>query len=303
MQITSATLRAINKQFRALYDEAYQGGPALVPNFTMRTTATTAEGVYGWLGAIPSMREWLGDAVIQNLKTHEYRLPNKEFELTVGVDRVDIERDNLGVYSPFLTAMGASARQHPDQLLADTLLGGFTQKCYTGKNFFDTNHEPVKGKLKFTNLGTKKLSAANFEAARANIKNRRNAEGRPMNLGKDLVLIVSPTYEAEARRILTAELVQGDQAAISNVNKGTARLEVWPLLAASEHAWFLMDVGQVIKPFIFQMEKETQFHNADDPNSLEVMLKKRFIHQAEGRYNVGYGLPELAWGSTGADAA
>lgn len=300
MQITPSTLRAINKQFRSLYDEAYQGGPALVPNFAMRTTATTAEGVYGWLGAVPSMREWIGDAVINNLRAHEYSIPNKEFELTVGVDRVDIERDNLGVYSPMVQAIGASARQHPDQLLADRLLGGFTQKGYTGKNFFDLNHEPVVGGTKFSNKGTKKLSTANYETARQNIKSRLNSAGRPMNLGKDLVLIVSPTYEATARKILVADKVGGGD---DNVNKGTARLEVWPLLAASEHAWFLMDVGQVIKPFIYQVEKETQFHSLTNPDSEEVMLKKRFVHQAEGRYNVGFGLPELAYGSTGADAA
>jgi phage major head subunit gpT-like protein len=300
MQITSATLRAINKQFKALYDEAYQGGPALVPNFAMRTTATTAEGVYGWLAAVPSMREWIGDAVIQNLKTHDYSIPNKEFELTVGVDRVDIERDQLGVYTPMLSSIGASARQHPDQLLADRLLGGFANKAYTGKNFFDANHEPVKGGTKFSNAGTKKLSAANFQTARENIKSRRNSAGRPMNLGKDLVLIVSPKYEATGRAILVADLVNGGD---TNVNKGTARLEVWPLLSASEDSWFLLDVGQVIKPFIHQVEKETVFTSLDDPNSAEVMLKKRFIHQAYGRYNVGFGLPELAYGSTGADAA
>lgn len=300
MQLTPATLRAINKQFKSLYDEAYQGGPALVPNFAMRTTATTAEGVYGWLGAVPSMREWLGDAVIQNLKSHEYRLPNKEFEMTIGVDKVDIERDSLGVYTPMLSAMGAAARQHPDQLLADTLIAGFVGKGYTNQAFFSANHEPSKGGTKFSNVGTKKLSAANFETARANIKGRLNSKGRPMNLGKDLVLIVSPKYESTARAIVVADKVGGGN---DNVNKGTARLEVWPLLSAAEDAWFLMDVGQVIKPFIYQVEKETQFHSLDDPNSAEVILKKKFIHQAEGRYNVGYGLPELAYGSDGSQAA
>jgi len=41
----------------------------------------------------------------------------------------------------------------------------------------------------------------------------------------------------------------------------------------------------------------------DDPRSEHVLLKKEFLHQAYRRGNVGYGLPELAYGSTGADAA
>lgn len=300
MQITSATLRAINKQFRSLYDEGFATGPEFVTKYAMRTTATTAEGVYGWLGALPSMRRWLGDAVIQNLRTHAYAIPNEEFELTVGVDKVDIERDNLGVYSPMVTEIGSSAAQHPDELFFETLVGGFTKKCYTGKNFFDTDHEPVKGKIKFTNKGTKKLSVANYQAARQNLKSRRNPEGRPLNLGRDLVLIVSPAYENVGRAILISDKVNGGD---DNVNKGTARLEVASWLSANEDMWFLIENGRKVKPFIHQVEKETQFHSLDDPNSSEVMLKKKFIHQAEGRYAVGYGLPELAYGSTGADAA
>jgi len=300
MQITPATLRAINKQFRSLYDEGFAAGPEFVTKYAMRTTATTAEGVYGWLGAIPSMREWLGDAVIHNLRTHEYKIPNKEFEVTIGVDRVDIERDNLGVYAPILTELGTSAAQHPDQLFFETLVAGFTKTCYTGKTFFATDHEPVKGKLKFSNKGTKKLSVANYEAARANLKNRRNPEGRPLGLGRDLVLLVSPTYEKVGREILIAEKVGGGN---DNVNKGTARLEVASWLSSHEHMWFLFENGRKVKPLIHQVEKETQFHSLDDPNSAEVMLKKRFLHQAEGRYACGFGLPELIYGSTGEDAA
>ena len=80
-----------------------------------------------------------------------------------------IERDKLGIYNGFLTAMGKSARRHPDKLLAAALVAGFTTPCYTGKNFFDADHEPQKGKGKFTNKGTKKLSAANYAAAVATL--------------------------------------------------------------------------------------------------------------------------------------
>lgn len=300
MIITSAAIRAINKGFKSLYMDAYQGGPAKVPEFAMRTTSASAEEIYGWLGAVPGMRELLGEIVIRNLSEHAYAIKNKIFESTIGVKRENIERDKLGVYTPLITAMGASARQHPDELLANALLAGFTTLCYTGKNFFDLNHEPKKGGTKFSNKGTKKLSAANFEIARTNIKNRKNAEGRPMNLGTDLRLIVSPTNESLGRQILIADTIPGGG---TNVNKGTATLEVWPLLAASEDAWFLVENGQPVKAFIYQVEKETEFNSLTDPESEHVMLRQEFLHQAYGRYNVGGGLPELAYGSTGADAA
>lgn len=300
MIITSAAIRAINKGFKSLYMDAYQGGPAKVPEFAMRTTSASAEEIYGWLGAVPGMRELLGEVVIRNLSEHAYSIRNKIFESTIGVKRENIERDKLGVYTPLITAMGASARQHPDELLANALLAGFTTPCYTGKNFFDANHEPKKGGTKFSNKGTKKLSAANFEIARTNIKSRQNAEGRPMNLGTDLRLIVSPANESLGRQILIADTIPGGG---TNVNQGTAKLEVWPLLSGSPDGWFLVENGQPVKAFIHQVEKETEFNSLTDPDSEHVMLRQEFLHQAYGRYNVGPGLPELAYGSTGADAA
>lgn len=302
MIITSENLKSLNKGFRVLFDQAYHGAGAkpLVDSFALRTTSTSAEEFYGWLGAVPGLRELLGEVVIRNLSDLNYSIKNREFESTIGVKRKDIERDNFGMYNMLFTAMGAAAANHPDELMFDLITGGFSNKCYTGKNFFDSDHEPVKGKQKFSNKGTKKLSATNFQTARANLKSRLNTEGRPMNLGRDLVLVVSPNYEATARQIVVAER---DAAGATNVNQGTARLEVCPLLAAAPDNWFLFDVGYVFKPFINQIELEAEFVSATDPTSEHALLKKEWLYQAYRRGNLGYGLPELAYGSTGADAA
>lgn len=301
MQINQENLAALYRGFRTIYMAEYQGGgDSLITRAAMVSNSTNAQEFYKWLGAVPGMREFLGEAEIENLASHGFSIDNKVFHSTVGLPRVDIERDNYGTYNPMFQAMGEAARQHPDSLLADAMINGFGRKCYTGKNFFDTNHEPQKGGTKFSNLGTKKLSAANFEAARAAIKSVRNAKGRPMNNGRDLVLVVSPDYEATARKIVVADKAAGGE---DNVNKGTARLEVWGELAASTHMWFLIEMGKTIKPFIHQIEKRTEFNSATDTGSVNVMLTQQFVYQSYGRYAVGYGLPELAWGSTGADAA
>lgn len=49
--------------------------------------------MYAWLGDIPGMREWIGDREVQNLTASDYTIKNKDFELTVGVDRNAIEDD------------------------------------------------------------------------------------------------------------------------------------------------------------------------------------------------------------------
>lgn len=301
MIISTQNLRTLNKGFRTIFMTAYQGGAPMIARFAMRTTSSSAEEFYGWLGAVPGMRKLIDEVQIRNIVDHNFAIKNEEFESTIAVKRAEIERDRYGIYDPLFLAMGTAARQHPDELLADLMIAGFTELCYTDKPFFALNHAP-KGdkKIKFSNKTTKKLSVANYEAARANIKSRLNAEGRPMNLGTGLVLVVSPKNEALGRQILIAEKVAGGD---SNVNQGTAKLEVWPQLAANEDAWFLLEEGQPVKPFIHQVEVETEFASLDNPEDTHVFLKKQFLHQAYGRGNVGLGLPELAYGSTGEDAA
>ena len=305
MIITSATLQTLSVGFRTQYLDAYQGGAPRVQSFSMRTTSRSKKEFYGWLGTVPGMKKFLGEAQIKNLVDHNFGIENVEFESTVGVQRIDILRDQFGMYNMAFPAMGLAARQHPDELLADAMVGGFTTLCYTGKNFFDTGHTPQAGKTTFDNKGVKKLSAANFVIARTNLKSRRNAENRPMNLGADLVLVVAPKWEDTARLILIADTVPSTAgtASQSNINKGTARLEVWPQLSSNEDAWYLLENGYPVKPFIYQVEIDTEFQQLTDLSAEHVLLFKQFLYQAYGSYAVAAAMPELAYGSTGADPA
>jgi phage major head subunit gpT-like protein len=313
MQIHQANLSLLFKNLRVIFDAAYQAGTPFYPQFTLRVPSATTQEVYKWLGAVPGMRELVGEIVINNLTSHGYTIVNKEFESTVGIKQADIEQDTYGIYSPMFAAMGESAAQFPDELVSGLLINGFSTKCYTGKNFFDLNHSRVKGdKGVFSNVSTAKLSVAAFEAARLALKSMRNAAGRPMNLGRKLILVVSPKNEALGRQILQADFVQQTAtntggtpgtaiaaAAVSNVNKGTAELVVWPQLAAAEDAWFVLETGFVMRPLIWQVNLETKLVAANQPNDFNVITKHEFLYQAYGRFNAGYGLPEFAFGSDG----
>lgn len=301
MQINQAALAAITKGYRVIYLEAFHGAKPMWPLFAVRTTSTGAQEIYHWLGAVPGMRELVDEVQIANLSAHNFAIPNKEYERTIGIKRADIERDTWGVYNPMIQAMGAAAAQHPDELLAQLMVDGFTKVDYTGSPFFAADKEAKAGGVKFTNKGTKKLSQANFRTGRQNIKSRRNAEGRSMNLGVSLTLLVSPKYEDTAREILLADR---NANGATNTDKGTATLEVWPQLSAvNEDAWFLFETGYAMKPFIVQFEKDPAFNSVTDLSDSHVMLRQEFLYQVYGRYNAGYALPELAYGSDGSQAA
>jgi phage major head subunit gpT-like protein len=312
MQINTANLAALYRGYRVQYLEAYQAATPLWMQIAMKTPSSSAEELYHWLGAVPGMRKLVDEIVIQNLAATKYSIANDEFESTVGVKQADIERDTYGIYNPLFSAMGLAASEHPDELITDLLINGFTTKDYTGKNFFDTNKKQTPdAKFTFSNKDTAVLGVDAFVAARTSIKSVVNAKGRPMALGRDLVLVVSPKNEQLARQILQSDFIQqagqGGEAGkggvmVSNVQKGTARFIVWNRLAGdNEDMWFLYDAGFPIKPFIFQEEKATQFVALNEPTSDHVFKKHEYLYQAYGRYNAGYGLPELAFGSTGGD--
>lgn len=140
MLVNAANLDSL----RVGYSTAYQGGLGMSPSQWARIataiTATQKEQKYGWLGKIPRVREWIGPRVIQNLMQHDYAIKEKPLELTVGVDRDDIETDQLGIYTPLFTEMGMSAGSYKDELIFGLLAAGWDTECYDGQNFFDTDH-------------------------------------------------------------------------------------------------------------------------------------------------------------------
>ena len=194
MQINQANLSALFRGYRVQFAEAYQGAKPFWDQIAMRTPSSSAEELYHWLGAVPGMRQLVGEIQLQNLSANKYAIANDEFESTVPVKQADIERDTYGIYNPLMASLGVAAKQHPDLLVANLLINGFTTLDYTGKNFFDTDKVQdgdAKG-VKFSNKGTAALSPDSFAAARAQIKSVKNSKGRPMGVGVKLQLIVPP---------------------------------------------------------------------------------------------------------------
>lgn len=129
---------------RVGFKTTFQSGLAMAS--TMHTQVATIvpsslkTQKYGWLGKFPSVREWIGPRVVHSLEQHDYSITEKPWELTIGVDRDDIETDNLGIYSPMFSEMGESTGAKWDLLVYELLKAGFSTPCYDGQNFFDAEH-------------------------------------------------------------------------------------------------------------------------------------------------------------------
>lgn len=291
MIISSQALRGVTVAFNTLFNKAFSGVKPTYEQIAMVVPSTTESETYAWLGDIPGMREWLGDREIKNLTESDYTIKNKDFELTVGVPRNAIEDDKIGLYTPSIQMLAESAAQHPDTLTYKLVGDGFAAKCYDGKSFFAEDH-PV-GKKAVSNKLTAPLSLASYTQARMMMMSLQNAKGIPLALVPDR-LLVPPALEAEARKILMAEYIDGT----TNTMRGTAELHVEPHLASTT-AWYLLCTARPIKPIIYQRRKDVKFVSLTAENDTNVFMQKNYLYGADSRGNVGFGLWQMAVGSTG----
>lgn len=140
MIINAANLAAVRTGFSTAYSRGVGQVSSQYSRITTVVPSSTKEQKYGWLGKFPKVREWLGARAVQNLSQGDYAIKEKRWELTIGVDRDDIETDNIGVYAPMFEEMGLSAGGTWDELAFGLMKLGFTTNCYDGQFYFDTDH-------------------------------------------------------------------------------------------------------------------------------------------------------------------
>ncbi|MDR2136408.1 MAG: Mu-like prophage major head subunit gpT family protein [Treponema sp.] len=142
MIIKDTTLQALRTMVRGEFAAqlaALEANP-LYKTLATVITSNTASNTYGWLGQFPKLREWVGDRVINDIKEASYAIANRLYEATLGVKRVDIEDDNLGIYRPLARAMADEVLAFFNRNIAALLTGGFSTLCFDGQNFFDVDH-------------------------------------------------------------------------------------------------------------------------------------------------------------------
>lgn len=140
MIVNRPNLLTLGVGFNTAFNNGLGQGESQHLRIASRVPSTTGEQEYGWLGKVPNIREWIGDRQVQNISSSSYRIRNKDWELTLGVDRNDIEDDNIGIYAPLFQEMGASVSSAYDRSVWALLKAGFTTPCYDGQYFFDIDH-------------------------------------------------------------------------------------------------------------------------------------------------------------------
>ncbi len=290
--INREVLAAAYKSFRAIFLEAGAAADKTWKDLVTLIPSGAESETYNWLASLGSMREWIGDRVIQGLKAFGWTITNKEWEKTIAVDRKEFLFDKLALVKPRIQDLAQEWNNHVWELVGGLLVNGFTTLCYDGQYFFDPDH-PVGG-VSVSNKTTDKLDATSLATAIAAIRLMKTDEGKSMRLGQVLTLIVGPLEEANAKTLLNAEQIDGT----TNVMRGAAKLVVLPDI--QDHAWFLGDFSKSVRPFIMQVVKEGEFVAMDDAKDENVFMRHEYLYGIDSIDNAGYSLWQLMYGSTGA---
>ena len=138
--LTAEKLDAARRGFKTAFQLGLTSTAAIYQSLATVINSDAPEELYGWLGSIPKMREWIGARHIHGLTEKAYSIKNRKFELTVSVNADDIFYDRLGVYRPRFEMLGNSVALHPDETTMELVTSGASLPCFDGNNFFDTDH-------------------------------------------------------------------------------------------------------------------------------------------------------------------
>ncbi|HFG2491833.1 Mu-like prophage major head subunit gpT family protein [Acinetobacter baumannii] len=302
MNVNGANLNAIFLNLSKVFNQTFNEVEVEYPAIAMVVPSNGAYVDYRWLANFPQMKEWIGKKHITKLAEYDYVIRNKDFAATIEVRRNDIEDDQMGIYKPQAESAAWSAKQHPDELVFEAVNKAFTAKCYDGQPMISGSHKV--GKLTFSNKGTKKLSIASLEAARASygvarttMMKFKDESGRPLNV-KPNILLVPPAQEDVANALMTVDRLEDGKP---NPYKGTAKVQVSTRLT-DDDAWFLLDNTKPVKPFVYQVRKKPVFVSQTNMDSPSVFMEGVFFFGAEARGAAGYGFWQTIYGSTGKEA-
>lgn len=315
MIITPAALQFAFNMFDQRLQAGYSSAPTFWQTIASEIPSNTEQNVYGWIGKLPKMREWLGERYMNNAAARAYTIVNKTFEDTLKIPREKFEDDAYGIYMPALEMLGTEARILPDRLIAGLLDAGNAAASvgFDGQPYFSASHPTDPDNPNSTaqsNLFTARpLTPANVAFVRAQMRLYAGEDGLPMGI-KPTHLVVGPQLEEAADQICNAEFIAPAQAGTPSATAGfganagnvvqtnSLKGKLQPLVVewldqsttTAQNSWYLADASKPIKPFIWQNRRPIQSTYLNNLTDQNVFLRKEYIYGVDCRGAAGYGL-------------
>jgi len=280
--------RGLRAAFMKAFDNAEN--PADVMPFIMETQSDGDDEEYGWLGQSPSMSEWTDERQIKALNEFEYRIPNKDYEGTLGVDRNALKDDRMGAVKIRIDDLARKARIHPRKLFYEALVAGTTELCYDGQPFFSASHVEGASGTQSNLLTGSGTSLAQLKtdviAAEVAMLSYKDDTGEPFNEGEVTLGVVCPV--ALKQNFLELNTL-AEISSSTNAMRGRFSTIVSSSRLSDANDWYLADVSAGLKPFIKQDRQAPEFNSLEGDSDAGFM-KKKWYYGIDYRVGFGYGM-------------
>lgn len=294
--VNQSKLNAVTIGYRKLFQDSMKendGLESIARMFMMDARSTGTEENYNWLGAAPSVEEWIGDRPLSRLRADDYSIKNKDWANGIALKLNDLNDDRLGLMSPIISQLANKFKYFTFKRFLSLVENGDTELCYDGLAFFSASHVSGSSGTQSNVDTSNALSSTTFEAAYAAMTEYVNDRAEVLGI-VPTHLWCGTTLRPTAMEIVDAKLVDdGD----SNTNRGLVKPLIIPGLADAT-MWGLVDLSSPYKPFIRQERNPINFTAMDKADSEHVFSHKEVRYGADWRGNFGYGLWQSMYMST-----
>lgn len=308
MGLHELSSRAIIGEFFARL-EAYMG-QGWVEKMSRLFSSDQESETYKWLGQVPAMREWLGGRQPKGLRANGLTIENKEFESTIDIPTIWLERDKTAQIEMRIGELALRAYEHWAKLLSTFVLNGTGSTsglCYDGQYFFDDDHSEgdsgtQKNLLAAGDVATLDVTTATAPTATevtkavlgviAYMLNCKDDQGEPMNSNaKNFLVMTSPALAGPFWAGLFDKVINSGETntivSMKDVDGFNIGLAINPRLTYTTQ-FVVARTDALASPLIRQEEKPVMLDVLGKGSDYE-FNNKAHQYGAQARRNVGYG--------------
>lgn len=298
---------------RKIFNDTFQAGMDAAPWLKICLDGRAQDSAghesmqYGWLFDIPKMSRWKGELEVGDLVGADFTLVNHLHTAAFSVDRLALERDQLGMIGPKTRQLADEALRFIGEEIYTLVNGGGAvdsdSPVFDDAAFFGSSRTIGDSAVIDNTLATNGTSAANFRTdlaeATAAMMKFQDSRGRPINRAPNVILIPPDDQAAAWEALATgpgAEEPGVPPASGDGVVVWTARgytVIVSAYITDTGGRYFL-HVSPGWAPFLFQQEVPPMIEGITSTDSESAVLREQFVYKVRGSFAVGYGDPLCA---------
>jgi phage major head subunit gpT-like protein len=291
---------AIKMEFNTLYQQIMAASD---PDFDLAdiatiTMANNGTGIYGFLGDVPAIKDWVGSKTYGQMKKYDYKIENVEKYTGLAFGKKELRQSGLINLPIRVRQMVEAIMFDKKEALVEALINGDTNKAYDGVAFFSnasglrTNDNLLAG----TGVTLAQISADIISVKTAAGKFESD-EGRKLRI-RPMTVVCPLALEDKFLQIKesTTDASQSNSAVVKGAGKYIDKVIADPLLDEDDaNDWYMLDTRKAVKPIILQGEL---MNNGQDVETVEDVTKWASDGilgvSVEASYATGYGHPATA---------